>query len=117
MTTTTNAKIIQRHAIVGRITTHVREFLVSDPYPDARHATNVCVAFMPNLDRYNIADREDFGCGQRYIQVSPSDNYYLTIENYDGEVLYDSRVDVPCDLTRFYSPRAWHSVRLVEAAE
>jgi hypothetical protein len=38
-------------------------------------------------------------------RVVPNDPRYITIEDCKGHEVYDSRADVPCDMTK------WHEVR------
>jgi hypothetical protein len=84
----TKAIIIQHCATFGNIKTPVRKFEVADPKPYAQYAQAIQISF--------VEPRR-----WAYITIR-SDNYrYATIETEDGKVLYDSRVDVPCDMAKW----------------
>jgi len=69
----------------------VRKFEVHDPKPYAQYPTSVMVSFVkPGKRKW------------AYFTVVPDNLRYLTIE-HDDVVLYDSRTDVPCDMTKWES--------------
>jgi hypothetical protein len=85
-----NATIIQHCAAFGNLKTRVRKFTVHDPKPHAQHATSVTVSFVKPRERRSY-----------FFTMVPENYRYLTIERDGGEVLYDSRDDVPCDMAKW----------------
>jgi hypothetical protein len=83
------ATIIQHSSAFGILRTEVRKFEVYEPRPYAQHPVSVSVSFAKPRERkiYGYRMVED---GERY----------LTIER-DGQVLYDSRTDVPIDMAKW----------------
>lgn len=84
------ATIIQHCAVFGNLKTRVRKFNVSSPKPYAQYPVSVSVGFVKPRERNSY-----------YFTIVPDDLRYLTIESEDGAVLYDSRIDVPCDMTKW----------------
>ena len=83
------ATIIQHCAVFGNLKTEVRKYEVSDPKPYAQYLTSIHVSFVkPGKRKW------------AYFTIVPDDLRYLTVE-HNGEVLYDSRTDVPCDMTKW----------------
>jgi hypothetical protein len=79
---------------MGRLETPVRAYLVEPPRPYAQHRASVSVAF--------IEPRQSRAAFYRIL----GDNLrYLTIE-VDGQVIYDSRSDVPCDMDHWAATNA-----------
>jgi hypothetical protein len=85
-----NATIIQHCAVFGNLKTYARKFTVHDPKPRAQYATSVSVSFVEPRKR-----------NSKGFTMVPDNLRYLTIERDGGEVLYDSRDDVPCDMAKF----------------
>jgi len=84
-----NAVIVQHSAVFGHLETPVRSFHVGEAQPYAQYPISVSVSF--------VEPRKRKGAG---YTVKPDDSGYLTIEA-EGRVLYDSRVDVPCDMAKW----------------
>jgi hypothetical protein len=84
------ATIIQHCAVFGTLKTSVRKFEVLDPEPYAQYATSIHVSFVKPRER-----------SWHYYQMVPDNLRYITIETDAGEVLYDSRTDVPCDMAKW----------------
>ena len=88
------ALIVQHCAVWGDLPTQVRSFRVHGPQVYAQYPTFVVVV-LKEPKRRNAA----------YFNVTPDNIRYLTIEQ-DGEVVYDSRSEVPCDMEAWNQPAA-----------
>ncbi len=71
----------------------VRRFDVEDVRRYAQHDRTVTVMF--------VHPRERRSC---FYTMKPDDTRYLTIE-VDGQTVYDSRDDVPCDMEKWQASR------------
>jgi hypothetical protein len=81
-----SATIIQHCSVFGRLETPVRAYAIETPRPYAQYATSVSVAFMEPRKRR-----------MAFYTMVPDNLRYLLIE-VQGQVVYDSRTDVPCDM-------------------
>jgi hypothetical protein len=88
------ALIIQHCAVFGRLETPVRKFTVEDVRPYAQSPISVSVVFVKPRERRAYS-----------YTIKPDDSRYLTVE-VNGEVVYDSRKDVPCDMEQWAVTRA-----------
>ena len=95
------AVIVQHCAVFGRLETEVRKFIVGDVRPWAQYDCAVSVSFVKPRKRRWYS-----------YTMYPENIRYLTIE-VDGKTIYDSRDDVPCDMsawvetdTRFIGKRS-----------
>lgn len=79
------ATIVGHDAVMGRWERQVRQWAVREVRPYAQHPVSVCVVFIEPGKRTPAL-----------FTVVPGTRY-LTIES-GGNVLYDSRSDVPCDM-------------------
>lgn len=82
-----HAVIVQYCAMTGRLETPVRRFSVLAVASYAQYPYSVTVEF-----------RERGKPRPTFFTVLPDDTRYLTIE-VAGQEVYDSRADVPCDMT------------------
>src|SRR6185503_4508329 len=80
------ATIIQHCAVFGRMKRDVRKFRVEEPSKHAQYPVSIAVRF--------VEPRKRTGSSYRIV---PDNIRYLTIEA-KGQVVYDSRPDVPCDM-------------------
>jgi len=110
-----NAVIVQHCAVDGRLETPVRSFRVGEAEPYAQRPATVSVVFVPRRKR-----------NKAVVTMRPDDLRYLTIESeseIEGRVLYDSRVDVPCDMAKWaetnrqFENRRGMTIRRVGAAD
>src|SRR5262245_32836749 len=92
--TYSNAVIIQHCAVMGRLETRVRTYAISDPRPMTRTQTGVNVSFMKPRHRRAA-----------YYRILSDNLRYLTIE-VAGQVVYDSRQDIPCDMGEWEATNA-----------
>jgi hypothetical protein len=90
------ATIVQHCAVFGRLETPVRKFEIRDVAPHAQHAVSVCVVFTKPGKRSSM-----------FITVIPDNIRYLTVE-VGGETVYDSRIEVPCDMAKWAESAARH---------
>jgi len=81
------ATIVQHCAVFGRIETVVREFRVGEVRPYAQYPCSVSVRFVEPRKRRPAC-----------YTMTPDNTRYLTVEAA-GRTLYDSRQDVPCDMS------------------
>ena len=88
------ATIVIHSAIYGERKREVRRFEVSEVKPYAQHEKTVVISFVEPRKRQWMSAR-----------VVPNDPRYITIEDCKGHEVYDSRADVPCNMTK------WHEVR------
>ena len=99
-----SAIIIEHCAVAGRIETPIRAYCVEPPAPYAQHPVAVAVVFIrARKRRANV----------RY--TVPDNLRYMTIEE-GGNVVYDSRTDVPCDMDSWHHAKARHADRLQRSA-
>lgn len=90
------ATIAHHSAVFGRQVTEVRTWTVSEPEPYAQYSLAVVVSYREPRQRRSWVCR-----------VFPDNLKYLTIEEA-GEVVYDSRADVPCDMDKHAASWAKH---------
>jgi len=83
------AVIVQHCAVFGRLETRVRGYEVSAPRPYAQFPVSVSVVFLEPRQRRSSL-----------VVIKPENIRYLTIEA-DGQTVYDSRTDVPCDMAQW----------------
>jgi hypothetical protein len=81
------ALIVQHCAVIGRLEQLVRAYHIGEVERYAQYPVSVRVAFLAPRKRRAASFR-----------VVPDNIRYLTVEG-DGHVIYDSRADVPCDMT------------------
>jgi hypothetical protein len=91
------ATIIQHCAVFGTVKTQVRMWSVGEPKPYAQYPVAVYVGFCKPRLQQMVVHHRDAG-------------RFLTVES-GGEVLYDSRADVPIDM------EAWKARYRKERAE
>jgi hypothetical protein len=77
------ATLIMNCAVLGRSTRKIRKFEVCDPKPYAQYATSVVILFTEPKKR-----------NSKYFTVVPDNLRFFQIEQ-KGEIVYDSRNDVP----------------------
>ena len=87
--TYTKALIVQHCAVDGRLETPVRAYAVEPRKPFGPQATSVVVSFIQSGKRHGASFR-----------IVRDHLRYLTIE-VGGQVVYDSRTDVSCNMTRW----------------
>jgi hypothetical protein len=90
-----DAVIIAHNAIFGDHRRPVGEFHVSDVKPFAQYDRSVYICWRSPTARTRWTA----------IAVVPNDMLFYTIERY-GDVLYDSRSDIPCDMDVFAEKKA-----------
>jgi hypothetical protein len=83
------ATLIQHCAVFGTLKTEVRKFVIGDAKPYAQYPVSVRISFVKPRERNGSS-----------IMVLPDSHRFTTIER-DGVGLYDSRADVPCDMTKW----------------
>jgi hypothetical protein len=83
------ALLILHSAVNGRLEIPIRWFQVGEIRPYAQHEVSVSVLFMKPRKRTAAS-----------VTMVPENIQYLTVEA-DGQVFYDSRQDVPCDMTKW----------------
>lgn len=88
--------LITHCAVSGLIVRKISEFVVSEVKPYGQYETSVRINFVEPRKR-----------GLAYKMVIPDDIQFVTIER-KGAVLYDSRLDVPCDMEKFNRSWAGH---------
>jgi hypothetical protein len=88
------ATITFHSSVFGTRQEQVRQFKVSAPRPYAQYATSVSVSFVRPRKRNWL-----------YTDITPTDVLYITIA-VDGQEVYDSRRDVPCDMERWNADAA-----------
>lgn len=92
--TYTHALLVQHCAVDGRLETPVRAYAITPSKPFGPHATSVVVSFIRSGKRNGGAFR-----------IVSDHLRYLTIE-VDGQVIYDSRTEVPCNMTQWAETNA-----------
>ncbi len=81
---------ITRHSAVGYgFSRGVREFKVHDPEPHAQYSVSVSIEYKMPRKRT-----------RQWMRAVPEDISFITIE-VDGQTVYDSRSDVPCDMDEY----------------
>lgn len=88
------ALIVDHCALFGRHEWLVRKFSVSEVRPYAQYERSVSVDFVKPRKR----------TWQR-TAVLENNRRYITIESADGELIYDSRSDIPCDMDQWEATR------------
>jgi hypothetical protein len=88
------ATIIQHCAVFGRLTTEVRWLGVGEVKPYAQYSHAVAILYKRPRKKLKY-----------YVQAFNDDLRYITIEA-GGNVLYDSRKGVPCDMDKWNEARA-----------
>jgi hypothetical protein len=87
--TKADALIIQHCAVMGRRETQVRAYHVGAVKPYAQYPCSVWLAYIKPRKRLTSSR-----------QIVPDNITYFTIE-VAGQVVYDSRADVPCDMGKW----------------
>ena len=87
--TYTTASIRQYCAMAGTLETPVRTYHIAPPQRYAQPPTSVRVYFLKPRNRSPVS-----------YNMVPDNLRYLTIE-VAGQVVYDSRTDVPCDMAKW----------------
>jgi hypothetical protein len=80
------ALLIQHCAVMGRVETRVRAYQIGPVEPYAQYPVSVNVYFFKPRERHFA-----------WFCLVPDNLRYLVIE-VAGQVVYDSRTDVPCDM-------------------
>jgi hypothetical protein len=88
-----SALLIRHCAIEGTITTPIREYGIGSVEPHAQYPVSVAVSFIEHGKR-----------ASRYITIIPNNLRYLIIEDGD-KLLYDSRIEIPCDMVEFQATK------------
>ncbi len=83
------AVLVTYCSVFGRFETPVREYTVSEVKPHAQYDRSVSILYTKPGKR--LSER---------VTVTPDNGRYQTIEK-GGQVIYDSRTDVPCDMVKF----------------
>jgi len=83
------ALIVQHHAVFGRLARSVTSFTVGTVEPRADDTRAVTVSFEEPRKQMRSS-----------VRMVADDTRYLTVE-VAGTLVYDSRQDVPCDMTRW----------------
>jgi hypothetical protein len=81
-----SAPVIFQCAVSGRFETLVRSFRVGPVQPFKQYNSAVCVSFVAPRKRQ-----------AKCVRILPDNIRYLTVEQ-EGETVYDSGQDVPCDI-------------------
>ena len=81
--------IVTHCAVFGRKVTPVRKFCVDEVRARPQYPCSVYVFFTAPRRRV-----------QQAFLIVPDNLTYLTVE-VDGREVYDSRIDVPCDMTKW----------------
>jgi hypothetical protein len=89
MECTGSALIVQHCAVFGRLEKPVRWFKTCEPRPYAQYPVSVAVLFKEPKKRKTY-----------FFTIVPDNLRYLTVE-VKGEIVYDSRKDVPCDMGKW----------------
>jgi hypothetical protein len=82
----TPALIVQHCAVFGPLEQHVRAYAIDTPTPYAQYAVSIRLRFIEPRKRRVLA----------YI-LTPNNLRYATIA-VQGQIIYDTRRDVPCDM-------------------
>ena len=90
-------RIVQHCAVFGELRTCVREFEISEVKPYAQYPVSVNISFVEPRKRQ-----------WAYITITPDNLRYATIER-GGDVLYDSREDVFCDMAQWTESNQQHA--------
>jgi hypothetical protein len=83
-------RVIQHCAVLGQLETAVRQWKVHAPQPYGQETTSVMVSCVCPRTHRELC----------FVMV-PDNVRYLTIMTPSGQVVYDSRVDVPCDMAQW----------------
>jgi RecA-family ATPase len=91
-----HAILVDHCALFGRRETKVRKFKVSQVKPYAQYDKFVDISVVEPKRRRG-----------KVYEVYPCDHTFYTIER-DGRVIYDSRIDIPCDMIEWRRVREEH---------
>jgi hypothetical protein len=90
--------VLKRYcAVFGYHETPVRKFTVYEVEPRAQYDRSVMISWVEPRKRSSEA-----------TVIVPNDYRFMTIE-VDGETVYDSRIDIPCDMDKWKVTHAEHT--------